>query len=63
MRGREFTMKDAYSFDRDVDAARAATTAMYDAYARIFDAHGADASAPSPPTPARSAAIARTSSR
>ena len=41
MRGREFTMKDAYSFDRDLDAARArATTRMYDAYVRIFERMG-----------------------
>jgi prolyl-tRNA synthetase len=36
MRGREFTMKDAYSFDRDEEGARASYQAMYDAYARIF---------------------------
>ena len=36
MRGREFTMKDAYSFDRDEAGARASYQAMYDAYARIF---------------------------
>jgi prolyl-tRNA synthetase len=36
MRGREFTMKDAYSFDRDETAAMASYQAMYDAYARIF---------------------------
>jgi prolyl-tRNA synthetase len=36
MRGREFTMKDAYSFDRDEDAMRRSYQAMYDAYARIF---------------------------
>jgi prolyl-tRNA synthetase len=36
MRGREFTMKDAYSFDRDEASARASYQAMYDAYARIF---------------------------
>src|SRR5881227_2932705 len=29
MRGREFTMKDAYSFDRDLDAARISYDAMY----------------------------------
>ena len=40
MRGREFTMKDAYSFDRDVDAAEPQLRAMYDAYGRIFDRFG-----------------------
>jgi prolyl-tRNA synthetase len=36
MRGREFTMKDAYSFDRDVEAAHRSYRNMYDAYERIF---------------------------
>ena len=36
MRGREFTMKDGYSFDRDRDAALASYQAMFDAYTRIF---------------------------
>lgn len=36
MRGREFTMKDAYSFDRDEISAQASYDAMYDAYQRIF---------------------------
>jgi prolyl-tRNA synthetase len=36
MRGREFTMKDAYSFDKDDAGAMASYRAMYDAYARIF---------------------------
>jgi prolyl-tRNA synthetase len=36
MRGREFTMKDAYSFDRDEAGAMASYRAMYDAYERIF---------------------------
>ncbi len=36
MRGREFTMKDAYSFDRDEAAAQASYDAMYAAYQRIF---------------------------
>ena len=40
MRGREFTMKDAYSFDRDVDAAKRSYQAMFDAYQRIFDRFG-----------------------
>ncbi len=40
MRGREFTMKDAYSFDRDEAAARASYQVMADAYRRIFDRFG-----------------------
>ncbi len=36
MRGREFTMKDAYSFDRDVEAAHRSYEAMFAAYVRIF---------------------------
>jgi len=36
MRGREFIMKDAYSFDRDAESAQASYDAMYDAYHRIF---------------------------
>ncbi|CDM25813.1 Prolyl-tRNA synthetase [Castellaniella defragrans 65Phen] len=36
MRGREFTMKDAYSFDRDEASAQASYDAMYAAYQRIF---------------------------
>jgi prolyl-tRNA synthetase len=40
MRGREFTMKDAYSFDRDLDAARVSYQGMYDAYVRIFQRFG-----------------------
>ncbi|WP_397534110.1 proline--tRNA ligase [Roseateles sp.] len=40
MRGREFTMKDAYSFDRDIDAAKRSYQAMFDAYQRIFDRFG-----------------------
>lgn len=40
MRGREFTMKDAYSFDRDKDGAGRSYQAMYDAYKRIFDRFG-----------------------
>ncbi len=40
MRGREFTMKDAYSFDRDRDAAQASYQAMGAAYRRIFDRFG-----------------------
>jgi len=40
MRGREFTMKDAYSFDRDRDAAQASYLAMAAAYRRIFERFG-----------------------
>ncbi len=40
MRGREFTMKDAYSFDRDDAGGMASYRAMYDAYVRIFDRMG-----------------------
>ena len=36
MRGREFTMKDAYSFDMDDDGANASYDAMFAAYQRIF---------------------------
>jgi prolyl-tRNA synthetase len=40
MRGREFTMKDAYSFDRDVEGMRNSYRIMYDAYVRIFERFG-----------------------
>jgi len=40
MRGREFTMKDAYSFDRDVESAGKSYDAMYAAYTRIFQRLG-----------------------
>ena len=40
MRGREFTMKDAYSFDRDVESAGRSYESMYQAYCRIFDRLG-----------------------
>lgn len=40
MRGREFTMKDAYSFDRDVDGLKKSYQIMVDAYTRIFDRFG-----------------------
>jgi prolyl-tRNA synthetase len=40
MRGREFTMKDAYSFDRDADAAGRSYDRMYRAYCTIFDRMG-----------------------
>jgi prolyl-tRNA synthetase len=40
MRGREFTMKDAYSFDRDVASAKASYQVMAGAYRKIFDRFG-----------------------
>ncbi len=40
MRGREFTMKDAYSFDRDVTAGRKSYDLMFEAYGKIFDRIG-----------------------
>jgi prolyl-tRNA synthetase len=40
MRGREFTMKDAYSFDRDVAGLQKSYQTMYDAYVRIFTRFG-----------------------
>jgi prolyl-tRNA synthetase len=40
MRGREFTMKDAYSFDRDEAGLARSYQIMYDAYVRIFDRFG-----------------------
>ena len=36
MRAREFIMKDAYSFDRDVEGAQKSYDTMYKAYGRIF---------------------------
>ena len=40
MRGREFTMKDAYSFDRDIESARQSYDVMFDAYTRVFERMG-----------------------
>ena len=40
MRGREFTMKDAYSFDRSEEAAGRSYDLMFAAYKRIFDRLG-----------------------
>ncbi|WP_459616935.1 proline--tRNA ligase [Bordetella sp. 2513F-2] len=40
MRGREFTMKDAYSFDRDEAGAQRSYDIMYQAYMRIFERLG-----------------------
>ena len=42
MRGREFIMKDAYSFDVDDAAAGLSYQNMYDTYRRIFDRIGLD---------------------
>jgi prolyl-tRNA synthetase len=50
MRGREFTMKDAYSFDRDVDGLKKSYQAMYDAYVRIFTRFGLEFRAWQPTT-------------
>jgi prolyl-tRNA synthetase len=40
MRGREFTMKDAYSFDRDPESAKLSYQTMARAYRRTFDRFG-----------------------
>lgn len=40
LRTREFLMKDAYSFDLDVDQLNGSYDAMYEAYCRIFDRCG-----------------------
>ena len=40
MRGREFIMKDAYSFDKDVASAKKSYQVMAQAYRRIFDRFG-----------------------
>ena len=40
MCGREFTMKDAYSFDRDVEGLKHSYQVMVDAYTRIFHRFG-----------------------
>ncbi len=42
MRAREFTMKDAYSFDADFDGLKKSYEAMYQAYTRIFTRLGLD---------------------
>ncbi len=42
MRGREFIMKDGYSFDATEEAAKAQYAEMYDAYRRIFTRCGLD---------------------
>jgi len=40
MRGREFSMKDAYSFDVDEEGAQTSYRKMFDAYNRIFERLG-----------------------
>ncbi len=40
MRGREFLMKDAYSFDLDEEGGKASYNAMFEAYLRTFAAMG-----------------------
>lgn len=40
MRGREFTMKDAYSFDRDTAGMEKSYRTMFEAYTRIFTRMG-----------------------
>lgn len=40
LRGREFYMKDAYSFDRDAACLAESYRIMYEAYARVFDRCG-----------------------
>jgi prolyl-tRNA synthetase len=40
LRSREFIMKDAYSFDRDIESLELSYKKMYDAYKRIFDRCG-----------------------
>ena len=42
MRGREFMMKDCYSFDRNAEAAMESYTAMKESYHRIFKRLGLD---------------------
>ncbi len=40
LRGREFLMKDAYSFDRDDEGLQASYDTMFQAYRRVFDRCG-----------------------
>ena len=40
MRGREFSMKDAYSFDRDTEGLKKSYQIMFDAYTHIFKRMG-----------------------
>jgi len=62
LRAREFSMKDAYSFDADEAGMLKSYRKMFDAYVRIFTRLGLTFR-PVSPTPARSAAWPRTSSR
>ncbi len=63
MRAREFTMKDAYSFDADLEGLRKSYDAMYAGVRAHLRRAWGSSSARSRPTRARSAARARTSSR
>lgn len=45
MRSREFTMKDAYSFDKDYEGLDVTYNKMYEAYKSIFERCGVDCSA------------------
>ncbi|HYH51312.1 MAG TPA: proline--tRNA ligase [Acidimicrobiia bacterium] len=40
LRSREFLMKDAYSFDADIEGLKASYKSMYDAYHRVFERCG-----------------------
>jgi prolyl-tRNA synthetase len=42
LRGREFLMKDAYSFDRDEEGLRESYRIMFESYRRVFDRCGLD---------------------
>lgn len=41
-RAREFTMKDAYTFDKDIDSMKIAYKNMWDTYVEVFDEIGLD---------------------
>ncbi len=62
MRGREFLMKDAYSFDIDQAGAKRAYNKMFVAYLRTFARMGSAAPFRWRPIPARSAATSATNS-
>ena len=62
MRGREFLMKDAYSFDLDEAGARLLLQQDVRRLSAHLRAHGAEGDPDAWPRPARSAAISRTSS-
>ena len=62
MRGREFLMKDAYSFDLDQAGARHAYNKMFVAYLRTFARLGLQVDPDAWPRPGRSAATSATSS-